>query len=90
MKFLSRDEYLSERRAWKKHYVKLGHNIHDLKAATKRAAKGGYSDAQTLQSLRMHLSNHAYDMMIDLEDLKENSRLSVAFQRFLETTNQRF
>ncbi len=88
MKFLTRDEYLDLRRRWKHVYMKVSKDIHDLKIATKLAAKGGYEAANNLQSLRMRMSNYAYDMMIDLDDLKEQSRFSVAVQRVLEETNQ--
>jgi hypothetical protein len=65
----------------------LSADIHALKQATKAFAKGGYTAAQRLQSVRARMSNSAFDMMMDLEELKDQSRLSVAFQRFLDTSN---
>lgn len=88
MKFLTRDEYLDLRLRWKKIYLRVSKDIHALKVATKMAAKGGYEAANNLQSLRMRMSNHAYDLMLNLDDLKEASRFSVAVQRVLDNTNQ--
>jgi hypothetical protein len=87
MDFISREEYLAERHHWKKAYMSLSKDIHALKVATKAAAKGGWAAARTLQSLRARSSNHAFDMMLDLEDLKQQSRMTVGFQRFLDTSN---
>jgi len=87
MDFISKEEYLHERKQWTKDYLRMSADISALKKATKAFAKGGYSAAQNLQSVRARMSNDAFDMMCYLDELKDQSRLSVAFQRFLETTN---
>ena len=87
MYIISRDVYLENRKRWRELYMKLSKNIRALKIATKLAAKGGYTAAAALQSLRAHGSNEAFDMMLDLEELKKMSRVSVAFMRWMEGAN---
>lgn len=82
--FLTREEYLHLRRVWKKNYLRLSNDIHELKVATKMAAQGGWSAAQVLQSVRARMSNQAFDEMLNLEDLKEWSRVSVEAKRLEE------
>ncbi len=87
---ISKEEYLAERSEWRKDYLRMSADIRLLKQLSKEAASGGFEAANRLQSMRARMSNDAYDMMIDLEDLKDRSRFSVAFERYLETTNNRF
>lgn len=84
---LSKEDYLNSRRDWKEEYRDISSDIHALKVAQKEAAKGGWSAANRLQSLRARMSNEAHQMMDELEVLKENSRLSVAFERFMDKQN---
>lgn len=84
---VSRDEYLTFRQEWKPTYLRLAKEIRALKIATRLAAKGGYTAARTLQSMRALNSNYATFLMEELEFMKEKSRMSVAFLRWLEATS---
>ncbi len=86
MNIVSRTDYLEFRQDWKKNYLRVAKEIRALKIATKLASKGGYSAASTLQSLRALNSNYAAFLMDDLEFMKEKSRISVAFMRWLDAT----
>lgn len=97
MEFLTRDQYLWMRQQWKTEYMELAQRIRALKIATRLASKAGYSAqarvneekqavSSVLQSLRAKDSNFAHYMMNNLEELKANARVSVAFMKFLEST----
>jgi len=87
MQIVSRIDYLEFRQDWKKRYLRLAEEIRALKTATKLASKGGYAAANTLQSLRALSSNYAVFMMDDLDFMKEKSRISVAFMKWLDATS---
>lgn len=82
--FITREEYLDARKAWKKEYLRKSNHIHVLKKLSKAAAKGGYTAASAYQSMRAVMSNEAFEMMLDLEDLKDLSRRSVEALRLAE------
>lgn len=84
---MTKEAYLNARKDWKEEYADISLNIHVLKKAQKEAAKGGYSAAARVMSLRARMSNEAHSMMDELEILKTNSRLSVKFDRFMASQN---
>ncbi len=85
--YISKEDYLKSRESWRKAYKVMSKHIRELKIATAMMAKGGYSAACRVQSIRALMSNQAYYMMLDLENLKKDANFSVLFRRFVETTN---
>lgn len=84
---MTKESYLDARQDWREEYADMSLNIKVLKKAQKDAAKGGWAAANKVMSLRARMSNEATEMMTELEVLKHNSRMSVAFDRFCETQN---
>lgn len=91
MQIVTRDEYLLFRHVWKNEYQELSKQIRAFKVATQLTAKSGsFAESRLLQSMRAKDSNYARHLMERLEEMKETSRVSVAFTRFLEQRNHNF
>lgn len=85
--YLTRDDYLKERAAWKEIYMTTSTVIKMYKKLRKAAATGGWSRFNDLQSYTALMGNEACAQMLDLEDLKQSARDSVDWIRSTEGRN---